>query len=111
MVGTKPRIICVDDESYNLKLFEAMLVPAGYEVITAENGRDALEKIAELRIDLVLLDVMMPEINGFDVCRTIKGDERFRNIPVVMITVLTSKDDRIKGIEAGAEDFISKPFV
>ncbi|MEW6419560.1 MAG: HD domain-containing phosphohydrolase [Nitrospirota bacterium] len=75
-----------------------------------KGGREALEKINEQKMDLVLLDVMMPEINGFEVCRKIKADERHRNVPVVMITALRSKEDRIKGIEAGAEDFISKPF-
>ena len=106
----KPRILCVDDELANLKLLEASLVPRGYEVIKAVNGREALEKINEQRMDIVLLDVMMPEMNGYEVCRKIKDDERHRNVPVVMITALRSKEDRIKGIEAGAEDFISKPF-
>jgi response regulator RpfG family c-di-GMP phosphodiesterase len=109
MLTTKPRILCVDDEPVNLKLLEAFLVPRGYEVIKALNGKDALERIIE-NIDLVLLDVMMPEMNGFDVCRMIKEDEIYRNIPVIMVTALKSSQDRIRGIEAGAEDFISKPF-
>jgi len=107
---SKPKILCVDDEPVNLKLLEAMLVPRGYDVLKADNGKEALEKINEQNIDLVLLDVMMPEMNGFDVCRKIKEDEAHVNVPVVMITALRSKEDRIKGIEAGAEDFISKPF-
>lgn len=106
----KPRILCVDDEPYNLKLLEAVLVPAGYEVIQAGNGEKAIEKITQQDIDIALLDVMMPGMDGFEVCRRIKGNENYRNIPVVMITALTSKSDRIKGIEAGAEDFISKPI-
>ena len=106
----KPRILCVDDEPLNLKLFEVMLEPRGCEVIKAENGREAQERIAEQRIDLVILDVMMPSIDGFEVCRRIKEDEKYRNIPVIMITSLKSKGDRIKGIKAGAEDFISKPI-
>jgi response regulator RpfG family c-di-GMP phosphodiesterase len=106
----RPRILCVDDELSNLNLLEAILMPKGYEVIKAENGREAQQRIAEQRIDIVLLDVMMPGINGFDICRAIKEDERYRNIPVVMITSLKSKGDRIKGIKAGAEDFISKPI-
>lgn len=110
MITTKHRILCVDDEPANLRLLEATLVPEGYEVVTAENGREALERISEQRIDVLLLDVTMPEMNGFDVCRRIKGNELYRNIPVVMITALRSKEDRIKSIEAGAEDFISKPF-
>lgn len=110
MAGRKPRILCVDDEPVNLKLLEALLIPKGFEVIKVENGRAAIEKISEQKVDLVLLDVMMPEISGFDVCRMIKEEERYRNIPVVMITALRSKEDRIKGIEAGADDFLSKPF-
>lgn len=106
----KPRILCVDDEPLNLKLLEAMLVPRGYEVIKAVNGTEALEKISEQGADIVLLDVLMPGMNGFEVCSKIKDDERGKNVPVVMITALRSKEDRIKGIEAGAEDFISKPF-
>jgi response regulator RpfG family c-di-GMP phosphodiesterase len=103
-------ILCADDEPANLKLLEAVLIPRGYQVVKAQNGREALSLLGNRNIDLVLLDVMMPEMNGFEVCRAIKGDERYRNIPVVMITALTSKKDRIRGIEAGADDFISKPF-
>ncbi|MBA4419188.1 MAG: two-component system response regulator [Syntrophus sp. (in: bacteria)] len=109
-MNTQRRILCVDDEPVNLKLLEALLVPRGYDVITAANGREALERIGEKAIDIVLLDVMMPGINGFDTCRMIKEDERYGNIPVVMITALQSRKDRIKSIEAGAEDFITKPF-
>ena len=107
---SQPKILCVDDDPINLKLLEALLVSRGYAVIKAEGGRTALEKISEQKIDLILLDVMMPEINGFEVCAMIKEEERFRNIPIVMVTALRSKDDRIRGIEAGADDFISKPF-
>ena len=110
MLSQKPRILCVDDEPANLRLLEATLVPRGYEVIKAANGEEALGKISEQGVDLVLLDVMMPEMDGFEVCRKIKDVERYRNVPVVMITALRSKEDRIKGIEAGAEDFVSKPF-
>jgi len=104
------QILCADDEPANLKLIEAVLIPKGYQVVKAQNGREALDLVGCKKIDLVLLDVMMPEMNGFEVCRAIKSDERYRNIPVVMITALTSKKDRIRGIEAGADDFISKPF-
>jgi response regulator RpfG family c-di-GMP phosphodiesterase len=110
MVAVKPRILCVDDEPVNLKFFDAFLIPQGYDVLHAENGRQALEKIKEQKIDLVLLDIMMPEMNGYDVCRRIKEDQTHANIPVIMITSLQFKKERIKGIEAGAEDFISKPI-
>lgn len=110
MSATKPNILCVDDEPMNLTLLEALLVPCGYEVIKAENGKEAFKKIEKEKVDLVLLDVMMPEINGFETCRKMKEHERYWNIPVVLITGLTSKEDRVKGIESGAEDFISKPI-
>ncbi len=110
MFTAKPRILCVDDNTTNLDLIEALLVPMNYEVLRAEGGVDALKQIAEQKIDLVILDVMMPEMDGFEVCKRIKDDEQYQNIPVVMVTGLTAKEERIKGIEAGAEDFISKPF-
>lgn len=105
-----PRVLCVDDEPKNLKLLEAMLLPRGYDIVFASNGQEALEKIKTEQIDLCLLDVMMPGIDGFEVCRRIKSDDRYRTIPVVMITSYTGSIHRTLGIEAGAEDFISKPF-
>jgi len=104
------RILCVDDEPHNISLLEAMLTPRGYGVVLAQNGPEALEKIATERIDICLLDVMMPEMDGFEVCRRIKADDRHRNIPVVMITIYADRENRIRAIEAGAEDFIAKPF-
>ena len=105
-----PRILCVDDEPLNISLLEAHLLPRGYEVVRAANGADALEKIHTERIDICLLDVIMPGIDGFEVCRRIKSDARHRSVPVIMITSFTDKINRIRGIEAGAEDFIIKPF-
>jgi C4-dicarboxylate-specific signal transduction histidine kinase len=100
----------VDDEPLNLSLLEAMLSPRGYDVVSAVNGPEALEKIAAERIDICLLDVMMPGMDGFEVCRRINSDDLHRNIPVVMITSHADTKYRIRGIEAGAEDFITKPF-
>ena len=110
METRKPIILCVDDESSNLRMLEAILVPRRYEVLLAESGKEALEIVNRQKVDIVLLDVVMPGVGGHDVCRRIKGDERYQGIPVVMVTALTSKEERIKGIEAGAEDFISKPI-
>ncbi len=104
------RILCVDDEPSNLRLLEVILSLRGYEVVAAVNGPGALELIRTERIDICLLDVMMPGMDGFEVCRRIKSDDQFRNIPVVMITSYADQENRIRGIEAGAEDFISKPF-
>ena len=106
----KARILCVDDGPLNLSLLEAMLSPRGYQVVTANSGPQALERIASEKIDICLLDVSMPGMDGFEVCRRIKADDLSRNIPVVMITSYSDIDNRIRGIEAGAEDFISKPF-
>ena len=105
-----PIILCVDDEQANLKLLEHILVPRGYAVVSAASGKDALLKINSQTIDLVLLDIIMPGMDGFEVCRQIKEDQKLRNIPFIMITAMTAKQDRIRGIEAGAEEFLSKPF-
>jgi PAS domain S-box-containing protein len=105
-----PVILCVDDQEANLKLLEKLLVPRGYTVVKAASGQDALLQINSQAVDLVLLDVIMPGMDGFEVCRQIKKDPKLRSIPVIMVTALTAKEDRILGIEAGAEEFLSKPF-
>lgn len=107
---SQERILCVDDEPLNISLLEAILSPRGYEVVSAASGPEALDKIRTGQIDICLLDVMMPGMDGFEVCRRIKSDENRSNIPVVLITALSDRENRIRGIEAGAEDFISKPF-
>ncbi|MEI7671499.1 MAG: HD domain-containing phosphohydrolase [Deltaproteobacteria bacterium] len=106
----KTKILCVDDEPSNLRLLQAILTAEGYEFISAADGREALEMLDTQPPSLVLLDVMMPHLNGYEVCRKRKTDERLRHIPVIMLTALSVTEERIKGIEAGAEDFISKPF-
>ena len=105
----KARILCVDDGPVNLSLLNAMLSPR-YEVVSALSGPEALEKIKTERVDICLLDVMMTGMDGFEVCRLIKADPSHRNIPVMMITSHADRENRIRGIEAGAEDYISKPF-
>ncbi len=105
-----PRILCIDDEPMNLNLLEAMLTPCGFDIVMAERGKEALGIIGRERIDVVLLDVMMPGMDGFEVCRRIKADKASRNIPVVMVTACAEREYRIRGIEAGAEDFLSKPL-
>lgn len=103
------RVLVVDDILPNVKLLEAKLSTAYYDVITATSGEEALEKIANDGPDIVLLDVMMPGMDGFEVCKRIKADPRVSHIPVVMVTALTDATDRVKGLEAGADDFLSKP--
>ena len=99
----------VDDHPQNVELLEAYLIPEGYDVITAFDGIEALEKVAEGPPDIVLLDVMMPRMDGYEVCRTMKEDEATRFIPIVMVTALKELEDKIKSIESGADDFLTKP--
>jgi two-component system cell cycle response regulator len=103
------RILVVDDVPANRKLLEARLRAEYFEVISVESGPDALEACEHGKIDLVLLDVMMPGMDGFEVCRRIKGDASTMYIPVVLITALDGKNDRMQGLEAGADDFLTKP--
>jgi len=105
MTDPKAKILVVDDEETNVKLMEAILLPRGYEIVKAYNGEEALEKVNSESPDLILLDVMMPIMNGFDVCKKLKDDAETRLIPIVVMTALGEVDDRIKGIEAGADDF------
>ena len=107
---TKPIILVVDDISQNNDLLEAYLVPQGYEVIKALSGEEALEKLAVNQIDLILLDVMMPGMDGFEVTRRIRQDPKTRLMPIILVTALKETEDRIQGIKAGCDDYISKPF-
>lgn len=100
----------VDDIAGNVNLLRSLLVGDGYAVTTANNGQEALDNVVREHPDLILLDVMMPGLNGFETCRRLKADAATRLLPVVLITALRDMDDRIRGIEAGADDFISKPF-
>ncbi len=104
------KILLVDDIAINLELQKAYLQGSGYDVILAMDGEEALRKVYEEKPDLILLDIMMPKKNGYEVCRLLKNDPETRFIPVIMVTALKDIEDKIKGIEAGADDFISKPF-
>src|SRR5215813_3267827 len=103
------KILIVDDEPFNVDYLEQELEDLGYTTVSARNGREALEKVALEAPDLILLDVMMPIMDGLTVCSILKGDDETRLIPIVILTALDGLDDRIKGIEAGAEDFLTKP--
>ena len=105
----KPVILIVDDQPQNLELLEAHLVPQGYTIIKAASGAAALGKLAGDQIDLVLLDVMMPGMDGFEVIRRIRQNAAQRLLPIILVTALRETEDRVKGIEAGCDDFISKP--
>ena len=103
------RVLVVDDVDANVKLLEARLTAEYFEVRTARSGPEALHICARERADVVLLDVMMPGMDGFEVCRRLKADPRTQHIPVIMITALDQPSDRVKGLEAGADDFLTKP--
>jgi putative two-component system response regulator len=106
----KPVILVVDDQVQNIELLEAHLVPHGYEIIRAVNGEDALDKLSGNQIDLILLDIMMPGMDGFEVTRRVRQSKKNHLLPVILVTALWETEDRIKGIEAGCDDFISKPI-
>ena len=103
------RVLVVDDVDANVKLLEARLTAEYFEVRTARSGPEALHICARERADVVLLDVMMPGMDGFEVCRRLKAEPRTQHIPVIMITALDQPSDRVKGLEAGADDFLTKP--
>ena len=102
-------ILIVDDEPFNVDLLEQELGDLGYETLTAFDGQQAVDAVRKHRPDLVLLDVMMPVMDGFTACRLLKEDEETRLIPIIIMTALDRVEDRIQGIEAGADDFLTKP--
>jgi len=102
-------VLIVDDVPTNVRLLEARLTAEYYDVLTAASGREALDICTTADVDIVLLDVMMPEMDGFEVCATLKADPKTHHIPVVMITALDQPSDRVRGLEVGADDFLTKP--
>jgi two-component system cell cycle response regulator len=103
-------ILVVDDVIQNVKLLEAKLTKEYYDVITARNGFEALEQVKQGAIDIILLDVMMPEMDGFECCKRLKLNPQTSHIPIVMVTALNQIEDRVRGLQAGADDFLTKPI-
>ena len=102
-------ILVADDQPLNRELLEELLTTQGFKVISAPDGAAALQELSETQVDLVLMDVMMPRLNGFEVCEKIKTNPGTYLIPVVLITALSDKQDRIEGIKVGADDFLTRP--
>jgi len=109
-IQQKSKILVVDDIPVNIQLMQTYLSSVGYETVVARNGEEALVQVKDHQPDLLLLDVMMPKMDGFETCRLLKSNQETRYIPVIMVTALNEIEDKIKGIEAGADDFITKPF-
>jgi len=104
------KILIVDDEERYLKMLEAMLLPEGYKVLKAKSGEEALKILKTENVQAVLLDILMPDLSGYDVLKIIRGNKNLDTLPVIILTCLTDKAERIKGLQLGADDFISKPF-
>ena len=104
----RPRVLIVDDEPINLRLISVSLSEE-YDILTALNGHEAISRLKQQEVDLILLDVMMPDISGFDVCRIIKADSRYAEIPVVFLTAMDTPQGECQGLDLGAIDYLSKP--
>src|SRR5712691_6604940 len=106
----KQKILVADDEPDAIELVEFNLKAAGYEVITAADGEAALKKARSTLPDLIVLDLMLPEVDGLEVCKILRRDPRTRAIPIIMLTAKAAEIDRVLGLELGAEDYVTKPF-
>jgi DNA-binding response OmpR family regulator len=105
-----PKILVVDDEPDALEVLEFNLKNAGYDVTTADDGDTALKKARQQLPDLILLDLMLPEIDGLEVCKTLRRDQATSTIPIIMVTAKAAEIDRVVGLELGADDYVTKPF-
>ena len=110
MTKENERILLVDDNPTNIDVLYNFLADVGYEVLIAEDGVSALERVGFIKPDLILLDVMMPHIDGFEVCRRLQADPETTEIPVIFITALGSVEDEITGFKCGGVDYVTKPF-
>ena len=106
----KGRILVVDDEVYIVHILDFSLGMEGYEVVTALDGEQALEKVAQQKPDLIVLDIMMPKLDGYETCKALKSREETRDIPVILLSAKGRNVDQKTGFEVGADDYITKPF-
>ena len=104
------KILIAEDEIHIITLLEFTLEMAGYQVCTAQNGLEVLEKVHSERPDLILLDIKMPELNGWQICEKLKSEEKTNKIPIIIVTAFAQKEAKDRSLELGADDFISKPF-
>jgi DNA-binding response OmpR family regulator len=109
-VRVMPKILVVDDEPDAIELIKFNLKAAGYEVITAVDGEEALKKARSMLPDLVILDLMLPEVDGLEVCKILRRDQRVSATPILMLTAKAAEIDRVLGLELGADDYVTKPF-
>ena len=110
MAETKKKILVVDDELDMLMVIKLRLEASGYEVITATDGLEGLNAARRVKPDLIVLDIMLPKMNGYKVARFLKFDEEYKSIPIVMLTALSGEEDKLTGIETGADAYLTKPF-
>jgi len=106
----RSKILVADDNVQNCELLQAYLDDLACDVVVAYDGQETLEKVAAENPDLILLDIMMPKVSGFEICRKLKSDEKTQDIPIVMVTALTETGDIERAVEAGTDDFLSKPI-
>lgn len=104
------KVLVVDDEGHIVELISYNLINEGYKVITANNGLDAFKKAKEEKPNLILLDLMLPGMDGFDVCKAVRGEKELKNTSIIMLTAKGEELDKILGLELGADDYITKPF-
>ncbi|MCB9770972.1 MAG: response regulator [Candidatus Omnitrophica bacterium] len=108
--SAKSRILIIDDDPTIIKLTESILTTNGYETLTTSDAPIGLEMAMKEKVDLIILDVMLPIINGFNICRLLKSQEKYKMIPIILLTSRTEEEDRKIGYEVGADDYIAKPL-
>jgi two-component system alkaline phosphatase synthesis response regulator PhoP len=108
--GARPRVLIADDNPQGVELLEAYLTGSDYDVAIAADGEETLRKVKQWRPDLILLDIMMPKISGFEVCKRLRGDPEAKDTAIVMITALDQQSDIDRAVDAGTDDFVTKPI-